>query len=87
MHRVLKPGAKALTLDLRPDASREAINAEIKKMALCWFNSVWTKPVFEHWLLKWAYSQERCRQLACQTPFKTCEILGDLIGLAVSLTK
>ena len=38
MHRVLKPGGKALILDLRPDASPKAINAEVKKMGLGWFN-------------------------------------------------
>jgi ubiquinone/menaquinone biosynthesis C-methylase UbiE len=87
MHRVLKPGGKALILDLRPDASADAINAEVKKMALDWFNSLITKLAFKYWLLKRAYSQEQFRQMASRTPFKTCEIQEEPIGLAVSLTK
>ena len=87
MHRVLKPGGKALILDLRPDASPEAINAEIKKMGLGWFNSMMTRLIFKHALVKAAYSREQFRHMASQTPFKTCEILEDPIGLAVSFTK
>src|SRR5262249_26870403 len=48
MHRVLRPGGKALIIDLRPDASSEAINAEVKKMGLGWFNSWLTQLAFKH---------------------------------------
>lgn len=87
MHRVLKPGGKTLILDLRPDASPEAINAEVKKMGLGWFNFLMTKLVFKYLLLKRAYPQEQFREMAAQTPFKTCEIQEDPLGLAVTLTK
>jgi ubiquinone/menaquinone biosynthesis C-methylase UbiE len=86
MHRVLKPGGKALILDLRPDAPSEAINAEIKKMGLGWFNSLMTRLVL-HRLLKRAYSQEQFRQMASQTPFKICEIQEEPLGLAVAFAK
>jgi ubiquinone/menaquinone biosynthesis C-methylase UbiE len=87
MHRVLKPGGKALIFDLRPDASPEAIHAEIKNMALGWFNSLVTKLIFKYLLLKTAYSQEQFRRMASETPFKTCEIQEEPAGLAVALTK
>jgi ubiquinone/menaquinone biosynthesis C-methylase UbiE len=87
MHRVLKPGGKALIFDLRPDASSEAINAEVKTLGLSWFNSLLTKLIFKHMLLKRAYSHEQFRQMAAQTPFETCAIQEDGIGLAVTLTK
>ncbi len=87
MYRVLKPGGKALILDLRPDASSEAIHAEVKQMGLGWFNSWLTKLTFKYMLVKRAYSQEQFRQMASQTPFKTCEIQEDGIGQAVALTK
>jgi ubiquinone/menaquinone biosynthesis C-methylase UbiE len=87
MHRVLKPGGKALILDLRPDASPEAIKAEVRKMELSWFNSLLTKFTFKFLLLKRAYSQAQFRQMAAQSPFKTCEIQEDPIGLAVSFKK
>jgi ubiquinone/menaquinone biosynthesis C-methylase UbiE len=86
MHRVLKPGGKAFILDLRRDASCEAIKAEVKNMALGWFNALMTKLTL-YWLRKRAYTQEQFRQMVSQTPFKTCEIQEDPIGLAVSLRK
>jgi ubiquinone/menaquinone biosynthesis C-methylase UbiE len=87
MHRVLKPGGAALILDLRPDASPEAIDAEVKKLGLGWFNSWVTKLIFKHSLVKRAYSQEQFRQMASQTPFKTCEVQEEAIGLAVTFRK
>jgi len=87
MHRVLKPGGKALILDLRPDASPKAINAEVKKMRLGWFNSLVTKLAFRYCLLKRAYSREQFGRMASQTPFKTCEIQEEPLGLMVALVK
>jgi ubiquinone/menaquinone biosynthesis C-methylase UbiE len=87
MYRVLKPGGKALILDLRSDASVEAVNAHVKGMGLGWFNSLLVRWIFKHGLLKRAYSQEQFRQLASQTPFQRCEIQPDAIGMAVTLTK
>jgi hypothetical protein len=87
MHRVLKPGGKALILDLRPDASPKAINAEVKKMGLGWFSSLVTKLAFRYCLLKRAYSQEQFGRMAFQTPFKTYEIQEEPLGLMVALVK
>ena len=86
MHRVLKPNGKALILDLRRDASREAIKAEVKNMALDWVNALMTTLALS-WLRKRAYTQEQFRQMVSQTPFKTCEMQEVPIGLAVSLRK
>jgi ubiquinone/menaquinone biosynthesis C-methylase UbiE len=87
MHRVLKPGGKAVILDLRRDASAEAIGALVKDMRLGWLNSLLTKWTFKHMLLKRAYSQEQFQQMASQTPFQRCDIRAEAIGLEVSLTK
>jgi ubiquinone/menaquinone biosynthesis C-methylase UbiE len=87
MHRVLKAGGTALILDLRPDASPEAIDAEVKKLGLGRFNSWVTKLIFKHSLVKRAYSQEQFRQMASQTPFRHCEIQEEGIGLAVTFRK
>jgi ubiquinone/menaquinone biosynthesis C-methylase UbiE len=87
MHRVLKPSGKALIVDLRPDASSEAIHAEVKKMGLGWFNSLLTKFIFKHSLIKRAYSQEQFRQVASQSAFKMCAVKEESIGLEVSFAK
>ena len=86
MHRVLRPGGQALIIDMRNDASAEAIDAHVKGMGLGRLNSALTKWILKR-LRKRAYSQEQFRQMASQTPFRTCEIHEDPIGLAVWLTK
>jgi len=87
MYRVLKSGGKALIIDLRPDVSDQAIDAEVKKMRLSWVSSLMTKLTFKHMLRKRAYSREQLRDMASQTPFKTCEIRDESIGFEVSLRK
>jgi ubiquinone/menaquinone biosynthesis C-methylase UbiE len=87
MHRVLRPGGTAVIYDLRPDASPEAVRAEVKSMGLGWLDALMTRLAFKYMLLKTAYSQEQFRRMAAQTPFKSCEIQADAIGLAVSLAK
>lgn len=87
MHRVLKDGGRALIIDLRPDVSDDEITAEVTKMKLSWFSSLLTKLTFKHMLRKRAYSREQLRDMAAQTPFKTCEIREESIGFEVSLGK
>jgi ubiquinone/menaquinone biosynthesis C-methylase UbiE len=86
MHRVLKPGGKALIFDLRTDATPAAIAAHVKGMGLGWFNSLLTRFILGQ-LRKRAHSPEQFRHLASQTPFQSCDIQQDDLGLMVSLTK
>jgi ubiquinone/menaquinone biosynthesis C-methylase UbiE len=86
MHRVLRPGGQALIIDLRSDASAEAIDAHVKGMGLGRINSFLTKFILKR-LRKRAYTQEQFREMASRTPFKTCAIREEQIGLEVSLTK
>jgi ubiquinone/menaquinone biosynthesis C-methylase UbiE len=87
MHRVLKPGGTAVIVDLRKDATARDIDSAVKEMGLGAINSMLTKWIFNQVLLKRAYSQEDFRRMASQTPFLTCEIKVDSIGLEVSLHK
>ncbi len=86
-YRVLKPGREAVIYDLRRDASTDAIKAGVKEMRLDWVNSLITRWVFKHVLLKRAYSLEDFRQMVGETPFRTCEIKCDRIGVEVNLRK
>ena len=87
MHRVLRPGGQALIIDLRRDATPADIKTAVKGMGLGWFSSLLTRWAFRFMLLKRAYTQEEMREMASQTPFRSCEIRTDLIGMDVTLTK
>ncbi len=74
-------------MDLRRDASRKEIDVAVNGMALGPVNTLLTKLIFRHLLLKRAYAPDGFRQMAGQTPFKTCGIEYDGIGMEVSLHK
>jgi len=87
MHRVLKPRGTAVIVDLRKNTTASEIDAAVKEMGLGVINSMLTQWIFNHVLLKRAYSQEDFRRMASQTSFEKCEIKVDSIGLEVSLHK
>jgi hypothetical protein len=54
--------------------------------ALGWFNSLMARWILQS-LRKWAYSQEDFRRIVGETPFRSCAINRDGIGLQVALRK
>lgn len=87
MHRVLKPGGHAVICDLRRDASADEIRAAVAEMHLSRFNAAMTRWIFKHSLLKRAYLPDDFRRLAAQTPFGSCAITPDAIGMDVTFTR
>jgi ubiquinone/menaquinone biosynthesis C-methylase UbiE len=87
MYRVLRPGGEALIIDLRREASVEAIDGHVSQLGLSWFNALCMKWMFKYVLVRRAYTPEQLRQMAAQTPFQTCEIHQDVLRLEVLLRK
>jgi ubiquinone/menaquinone biosynthesis C-methylase UbiE len=87
MYRVLKPGGRAVISDLRKDASPGDIDAAVEEMHLGRVNSVLTRWIFTHSLLKRAYLPEDFRRMATRTPFGSCGVKPESIGMEVSFHK
>ena len=65
----------------------EWLEPHVETMHLSPINPLFKRLIFKHMLLKRAYSQERFTRMASLTPFKSCDVRADPIGLEVSLTK
>ena len=86
MHRVLRPGGVALIQDMSHDATHVDIEREVAGMNLSRLNSFTTKATLEM-LRRRAYRPALFERLARTSPFHTCEITSDGIGLEVRLKK
>ena len=87
MCRVLKPGGRGLIIDMRGDATREALDRHVDLMGLTAFNRLMTRLAFRTVLVKSAYTQHQFRQLLAQTEFSKVEITEAEIALEISMTK
>jgi ubiquinone/menaquinone biosynthesis C-methylase UbiE len=86
MYRVLRSGGTAVIQDMSSEASHADIEQEVQKMRLGWWSTFSTKATLEM-LRRRAYSPARFERLAAASPFMTCEISTEGIGLEVRLTK
>jgi ubiquinone/menaquinone biosynthesis C-methylase UbiE len=87
MYRVLKPGGTSVIVDMRRDASPEALDRETKGMNAGRINELFVRWTFQHMLLKSAYSTEDMRAMVAQTPFRKGRIDTGGIGFQVWLEK
>jgi ubiquinone/menaquinone biosynthesis C-methylase UbiE len=87
MHRVLKPGGRALIIDLRKDASMEDIEAYINGARLGWANSLIYKLTFRYLLIPRAYSKQQFSDMAARSQFRTAGIGESGIGFEITLVK
>jgi ubiquinone/menaquinone biosynthesis C-methylase UbiE len=87
MHRVLKPGGRAIIIDLRKDASWNEIEAYVDGLHISAANSWFMKFTFKHMLLKRAYTEEQVTALARESDFKSCEIVKAPVGMDIKLTR
>ena len=87
IHRVLRPAGRASIFDLRKDASREAIEREIRGMQLSALNALLTRLVFRFGLLRAAYTREALEAVVARSRFGVGEIVPDGIGFELRLTR
>ena len=86
MHRVLRPGGVAVIQDMSRDATHADIEREVEAMNLGRLSAFTTKATLEM-LKRRAYSRARFASLVAASPFRTCEIAAEGIGLEVRLEK
>jgi ubiquinone/menaquinone biosynthesis C-methylase UbiE len=86
MHRVLRPGSRALIQDMRGDTTNEEIAAEVREMGLNRANALATQAIL-HSLRRRAYTAAGFRELAAQSAFGSCECRASGIGVEVELTR
>jgi ubiquinone/menaquinone biosynthesis C-methylase UbiE len=87
MCRVLKPGGRGLIVDLKKDASMEAIHREVNGMGLSAANKMITKLTFRFFLLRTAYTRPQFEYMLAQTNFRSTSIREEGIGFEISMTK
>jgi ubiquinone/menaquinone biosynthesis C-methylase UbiE len=87
MHRVLKPGGRAVIIDLRKDSSMEEIASYVDGLGVSPANRWFMKFTFRHMLLKRAYTAEQMATLGGKSDFKIAGILQTAIGMEVHLLR
>src|SRR2546426_6911160 len=86
MHRVLRAGGTAVIQDMSREATHADIEHEVDGMDLGRLSTFTTKATLEM-LKRRAYAPTQFEPLAANSPFLTCEITTEGIGLEVRLTK
>ncbi len=87
MCRVLKPGGRAMIIDLSRNASPQDIDQHVDTMGVNRINRILIKLTFRFMLLRRAYTREQFEHIAAQTAFRNVEIKTENIGLELLLTK
>ena len=87
MQRVLKPGGRAVIIDLRKDAPKEDIDAHIDNMRVGKLNSAFIKLAFRTMLLKRAYTRADFELFIAGSGFEKFEIGEEPVGFEVTLVK
>ncbi len=87
MWRVLKPGGRALIIDLRKDVSPRTINQHVEQFAVGAVSAIMMKLTFRFMLIKRAYTKEQFSKFIAQSPFGRYQMDEDAICLELWLHK
>lgn len=86
MHRVLRPGGRAVIQDMSADADGAAIKAEVAGMKAGRLAGLTTRVILT-WLRRRAYSAAQFEQLGSRSDFGAATVTAEGIGLEVVLLK
>jgi len=87
MHPVLKPGRRALIIDLRRGASLGAINEAVAHMGLDYFSAWSTRMAFRFMLIRRAYTKLEVDQFLEKTQFGSRRVEETEMGMDIWLDK
>jgi len=87
MRRVLRPGGKALIIDLRRDTPQQEIDTHIDAMNAGSLNAILMKWTFRFMLLKRAYTSEEFEKMIAQSGWGKHDIGEAPVGFEITLEK
>jgi ubiquinone/menaquinone biosynthesis C-methylase UbiE len=87
MCRVLRPGGKAVIIDLSRNASPAGVSRYVEGLGLSRINRMMTKLVFKCMLIKSAYTREQFEMMLAQAGFSHVDIRAEDLGFEITLTK
>jgi ubiquinone/menaquinone biosynthesis C-methylase UbiE len=87
MCRVLKPGGRALIIDMRRDASPDSMKQAARSLNSGAFNRMFVYLTFRVMLVRRAYTKAEFQRMIAQTGFRKVEIREELIGMEILMEK
>lgn len=87
MCRVLRPGGRAVLIDLSRDARPDDVSRAVDEMGLTTVNRLLTKMAFRTMLIRSAYTRAEFEQMLAETEFAQAEIVEEGMGFEISMRK
>jgi ubiquinone/menaquinone biosynthesis C-methylase UbiE len=87
MHRVLRPGASGVIIDLRRDTPMSAIREYVNGSDISRINRWLTLLTFRFMLLRRAYTRPEIERMMTQVPFRRAEVHDNSIGMEIWFEK
>jgi ubiquinone/menaquinone biosynthesis C-methylase UbiE len=87
MRRVLKPGGRAVVIDLRKDVNKKSLDDYVRGLKTTAISAFMIRWTFRLMLIKRAYTKEQFQQFIAQSGFENSKIDETPVGFEITLTK